>query len=1248
MSSTERRSPALAAASSSKLPRFLQKQSTRDRSKSAADASPVRGSPTTTTTSNRAAHSPSPEPHAIPPTTPAKPRKTSKFLTIAKDRKTSTSPIPPSEQSQEFGVDEPPIIVEPHHAQSPSSPASPVPIPSPRPRTRSERPAASAPEPQHLTSVYASTSSTGGSRIGDLPTRLSGWFAQTFSTSSTDLSLPNIIAQHSASSSRNVSGSESASPRKLTGASALLAAAKHGKDKAIRYLLDTDAVPDNCTDPIWLLGVMHPGWEPPPPPSFAPTVDAGLAGIMTDPGVGAGMRYRQKEKSGRGRAGSWRSSGSSMASSEVYSHLTPPSSLSASLGAHPSQQQQQPPPSPWPQAFYADFTSRIWLTYRSHFSTPIRDARLGDLDVVGVREVAGYGRGMYDGGSIASSGIRVISTRGGGMERDAGSQRASQRGRDGSVSSHGGSVSSSNYSNSASNSASESSRSPATGRKPWNWGAEKTWASDTGWGCMLRTGQSLLANALVEVHLGRDWRRPSTLLASAEYATYVKILTWFLDTPAPQAPFSVHRMALAGKELGTDVGRWFGPSVAAGALRTLVNSFPECGLSVALATDGTLYQSQVFAASHGDTSTSRSPRRQHASSWGGKPVLLLVGIRLGIEGVNPIYYETIKMLYTFPQSVGIAGGRPSSSYYFVGAQADNLFYLDPHHARPAIPLRPPPPAVQREVYEREQMKLVEEHQTQLRAQQHANSPHGKGRHVHIKHGHGTRDRRASAIGGEVEEEEDVEGDGEGVAKEKEKEKHVVRTRRRASTTNAHGAGHGYGSIRGGSAYGSAYSPGPPSSPASVRTAASGSVSSHAPSSPSPLQQQYSQSSADSAGSESWASGSVSGFGDAGSSVVRVGSGRSGDSEIGHDGGVEPDGVGEGRLPPPLYDQREAHRVASTSSQDPSPSPPVKEDPLDPLQLHFCNAYSQAELKTFHCDRVRKMPLSGLDPSMLIGFLCRDEAEWWDFRKRVSELPKTIFSIENEPPTWPSDSDDNMGLESISEPDDFSMDDEEGDEEDAEQFFDTRSSSSPASEGDDDNSRSRRHHHAHRHSTDTSEEEPADPLTPGPTSKFDLGQRAGRAEGADAMGKGYGEDVAEWGEEEGDDIEDDWVDPSVPTLTDAPRTQQPLQPQPRVPPPSITATKSTARSSSTGKTKKAKTKKQTPVPVPAVRIPPVEQMHYPFPVTPADDAPVGSIAGDDRARNVSAGRKTQRMHTARARDGGRTQSGGVKGILADDL
>src|SRR5882724_3289761 len=41
-----------------------------------------------------------------------------------------------------------------------------------------------------------------------------------------------------------------------------------------------------------------------------------------------------------------------------------------------------------------------------------------------------------------------------------------------------------------------------------------------------------------------EWRRPTHALPSQDYATYVKILTWFLDNPSPLCPFGVHRMAL--------------------------------------------------------------------------------------------------------------------------------------------------------------------------------------------------------------------------------------------------------------------------------------------------------------------------------------------------------------------------------------------------------------------------------------------------------------------------------------------------------------------------------------------------------------------------------------------------------------------------------------------------------------------------------------------------------------------------------
>ncbi|KAJ7625161.1 hypothetical protein B0H17DRAFT_576185 [Mycena rosella] len=206
---------------------------------------------------------------------------------------------------------------------------------------------------------------------------------------------------------------------------------------------------------------------------------------------------------------------------------------------------------------------------------------------------------------------------------------------------------------------------------------------------------------------------PRTPAAHAEHA---RLLSWFLDAPA--APFGVHRMALAGRGQGRR--RVVEPSAAAAAMRTLVDAFPACGLGVSVATDGTLYQTEVFAASHSPASlvalhavhahsstahshsSSATPARSPGSSaghsahskghgkpetkvWGDRAVPLLLGIRLGLDGVNPVYHETIKLLYTFPQSVGIAGGRPSSSYYLVGVQENGLFYLDPHHSRPAVP-----------------------------------------------------------------------------------------------------------------------------------------------------------------------------------------------------------------------------------------------------------------------------------------------------------------------------------------------------------------------------------------------------------------------------------------------------------------------------------------------------------------------------------------------------------------------------------
>ncbi|KAF8548280.1 hypothetical protein OG21DRAFT_1489519 [Imleria badia] len=955
----------------SKLSKFLHKQG-RDKAKSLAETD----SSTSIASSSSSAH-----------TSP-----TSSAVSSSHNKPRNGHEETDADGEHEDSVDEMPVIVETSD--------------SPRPRTRGDRPHSAISDIRPSVSMYASSSSA---RISDLPTRLSGWLSHTFSSSSTDLSLPSILSQ-----------SHMASPKSKS--NPLLTAAKHGKghlDRAMRFLLDSDSTPDRCADPIWLLGVQHPGYEPPPPtPGRRPSVESR-------------------------RPPSFRSNSSSSATVSELSQSQPPS------GKHPAVN--------WPPVFYADFTSRIWLTYRNQFP-PIRDSNLSSLDA-----------------DLAS-----------------GAQAAT-------------------------------SSSPRS--RKWNWpgSGEKGWTSDAGWGCMLRTGQSLLANALLHLHLGRDWRRPPYSVRTNDFATYVQILTWFLDSPLPQAPFSVHRMALAGKDLGKDVGQWFGPSTAAGAIKALVHAFPEAGLGVAVAADGVVYQSDVYAASNVHIG---SPRRHARSSWGERGVLVLIGIRLGIDGVNPIYYEPIKALYTFPQSVGIAGGRPSSSYYFMGSQADNLFYLDPHHARPAVPLRPAPPSSIHDYPTVRSRESTPDNASDRRATTRSPGAHSSSSHHH----------RA------------------------------------------------------------------PTSPSSVRTGSS-TFSYHAPLSPSPLQHQLSTASSASSSSVSslhpsrWQNASMPA------------------SPTPHFNGAD-------------LDPRELG---------------IEEEDLDEVADHYVTQYNAMELRTFHCDRVRKMPLSGLDPSMLLGFLCKEEKDWIDLRRRINELNakyKTIFTIQDEPPSWPSDSDEFMGLESMSDPDEIEeMDPEDEDEDGVEvvdgdaaeeqpvrtrdtddQFFDTRSTSiSPSSvKGGTKGSEA-----------DT-EDDPIGPITPGPNSTFEVDRHE---DGVKGLSKNDDFEEIHGHEEENDD-DDDWVDPSMPTPL-----AQSIQ-RPYAPPMAKAKSTGSTGSTSSRKGKKGKKSKKASVPMVNMPSPPMKpEAHFPFP---------RSLEESFHERSYEAGNYEKRMNNTRARDGGRTESGGVKAVLTDDV
>ncbi|KAJ2807371.1 Cysteine protease atg4 [Coemansia guatemalensis] len=193
--------------------------------------------------------------------------------------------------------------------------------------------------------------------------------------------------------------------------------------------------------------------------------------------------------------------------------------------------------------------------------------------------------------------------------------------------------------------------------------------TDAGWGCMLRAGQMLMAQALQLHHLGRDWVfnwSGSTAEDTRKRKEYIGIVKQFFDNYSPTSFFSIHRMAALGRQFeGKNVGEWFGPHGTARILRGLALQ-AEHEVSVYTTTDGVVYLADI--CEEGEF----------------KPTLILVASMLGIDRVNPVYYPFIQASLMLPQSAGIAGGRPSSALYFAGFQGDELLYLDPHYTRPVV------------------------------------------------------------------------------------------------------------------------------------------------------------------------------------------------------------------------------------------------------------------------------------------------------------------------------------------------------------------------------------------------------------------------------------------------------------------------------------------------------------------------------------------------------------------------------------
>ncbi|KAG8441340.1 hypothetical protein GDO86_006899 [Hymenochirus boettgeri] len=239
-----------------------------------------------------------------------------------------------------------------------------------------------------------------------------------------------------------------------------------------------------------------------------------------------------------------------------------------------------------------------------------------------------------------------------------------------------------------------------------------TLTTDCGWGCMIRSAQMLLAQGLLVHLLSRDWIWPdalythfvemepvrssspssmapfspsSTITAhtSRDSLLYMhcagglhqdqvhrNILRWFSDHPS--APFGLHHMVALGSSLGKKAGDWYGPSIVAHILRKALETasvVPE--LSVYVSQDCTVYKADV------EQMFDRVDPQCDTGTSSGKAVIILVPVRLGGENFNPVYKHCLKEFLRMTSCLGIIGGKPKHSLYFIGYQDNYLCILIP-------------------------------------------------------------------------------------------------------------------------------------------------------------------------------------------------------------------------------------------------------------------------------------------------------------------------------------------------------------------------------------------------------------------------------------------------------------------------------------------------------------------------------------------------------------------------------------------
>lgn len=222
------------------------------------------------------------------------------------------------------------------------------------------------------------------------------------------------------------------------------------------------------------------------------------------------------------------------------------------------------------------------------------------------------------------------------------------------------------------------------------------YTTDCGWGCMLRSAQMLIAQGLLLHYFGADWSLYTSLNSNKDFNLYKELVAIFNDRSSPSCVFGLHRLLKIADEklIGVNdseakgnsrVGTWFGPTSVCLLMKDALNEGVSsnkllANVRIYVAQDCTIFKQDVI-----DLCTGKLKKSQPGIEIDSfTPCIILISARLGGEELNEIYVDSLKMFLEMDMCLGIIGGKPKHSLYFIGYQGDKVVYLDPHFCQPMV------------------------------------------------------------------------------------------------------------------------------------------------------------------------------------------------------------------------------------------------------------------------------------------------------------------------------------------------------------------------------------------------------------------------------------------------------------------------------------------------------------------------------------------------------------------------------------